>query len=247
MLRGGVAVVELERIRPSGQIGVPAVRQEHLAALALDPDVVLRGARQLELRAGEVVLGVVLDPGMIEGGVVGDEVEHQAQSARPQTLAKAGERCVSAQVGMHRVTGDGKPGTRDVLLSQVRQRLLEFAPPVALGARHPLSGRSRVPHAQEPDPVESHRRHAVQLGVGDVVQGGRAAPGPGQLVQPDAGVDLVERWIARQGAHLSAPGAELRGVRVSSPRRELWGVHVSAPPEGELRARSAGLAAARLP
>ena len=114
--------------------------------------------------------------------MVGDEVEHQQEPARPQPLAQPGQRRVAPEVGMHRVAGDRKAGAGDVLLAQVGQRLLELLSPLGVGARHPLAGRPGLPDAQEPDPVEPHPGHAVQLGVGNVVQRRRPAQGPGQLV-----------------------------------------------------------------
>jgi hypothetical protein len=110
---------------------------------------------------------------MIQAGVIGDEVEHQQEPARPEALAQTGQRRVSTEARMHRVAGDRKPGARDVLLAQVRQCFLELPSPFGVGARHPLAGRPRSPHTQEPDPVEPQPGHAVQLGVGDVIERGR--------------------------------------------------------------------------
>ena len=42
LLRGRVAVVELQRVRPAGEVRIAPVGQEQVAALALDPGVVLR-------------------------------------------------------------------------------------------------------------------------------------------------------------------------------------------------------------
>src|SRR5436190_1372657 len=55
---------------------------------------------------------------------------------------------------------------------------------------------TRLPHAQEPDPVEAHLRNAVQLDVRNVVERGRPSDDAGQLCQPDPGVDLEQRRIA---------------------------------------------------
>jgi hypothetical protein len=73
--------------------------------------------------------------------VVGDEVEHQPQAPRPEALAQPGQRRIFSEIGMHGVAGDREAGSGDVLLAQVRQRLLELSPPLAIGARHPLPGR----------------------------------------------------------------------------------------------------------
>ena len=66
--------------------------------LALDPGVVLRRPGQVQFGPGDEILGVVLDPGMIQAGVVGDEVEHQPQAALAEPLAQAGQGGIAAQV-----------------------------------------------------------------------------------------------------------------------------------------------------
>ena len=141
---------------------------------------------------------MVLDPGVIQRRVVGDEVEHQPQAAVAEPLAEPGQGGVAAQGRMHRVAGDGEPGAGDVLVAQVGQRLLELPPPLGVAPGDALSGRAGLPDAQEPDPVEAQLGQAVQLGVRNVVQGRRPAQPPGQLRQPDAGVDLVQRRITRR-------------------------------------------------
>ena len=44
-LRGRVAIVELKGIRPARKVRVAPMGQKQIAALALDPRIVLRGAR----------------------------------------------------------------------------------------------------------------------------------------------------------------------------------------------------------
>ena len=100
---------------------------------------------------------------------------------------------------MHRVPGDGEPRSGDVVVAEIGQRLLEFVPPLEIGARDLLSGGSRLPHAQQPDPVEPHAGDAVEFCVGNVIQRGCSAQAAGQVGQPDAGVDLVQRRVTRCG------------------------------------------------
>ena len=73
----GLAVIELQRVGPAGKVRIASVGQQQIAPLALDPGVVLRRAGQVEFRAGDVILGMVLDPGMIQSRVIGNEVQHQ--------------------------------------------------------------------------------------------------------------------------------------------------------------------------
>ena len=130
---------------------------------------------------------------------------------------------------MHRVAGDREAGAGDVLLAQVGQRLLELPAPLRVAARDLLPRRAGLPDAQEPDPVEAHLRQAVQFGVRNVVQRGRPAQRPGQLRQPDAGVDLVERRIARV-AMVVFVSRDRRFVVLdcSSPREALHGAPIAS-------------------
>ena len=81
-----------------GKIRIAAVGQQQVALLALDPGVVLRRPGQVEFRAGDVILGVVLDPGVIQSRVIGNEVQQQAQAALAEPLAQPGQSGIAAQV-----------------------------------------------------------------------------------------------------------------------------------------------------
>src|SRR3989441_13317852 len=97
---------------------------------------------------------------------------------------------------MHRVAGDREPRTRNILLAQVRESVLKLPAPFRIASRNSPARFARLPHAEEPDPVEAHLRDAVQLDVRNVVERGRPPDAAGQLCQPDPGVDLEQRRIA---------------------------------------------------
>ena len=86
-------------VRPAGEVRVASVGEHALVLRALDPDVVLRRPGQVEIGSRDVVLTVLLDPRMIERGVVGHEIQHEPESPRLQTRAQAGEGGVAAQGG----------------------------------------------------------------------------------------------------------------------------------------------------
>ena len=125
--------------------------------------------------------------------MVGDEVEEQAQAASAEPLAQAGEGGIAAELCVNRVARDGEARAGDVLLAQIRQRLLELPAPLGVGARDALPRRPGLPDAEEPDPVESHPGEPVELGVRDVIERRPPAETLRQLRQPDPRVDLVER------------------------------------------------------
>ena len=86
VLRGGIAVVELQCIRPAGEIRITSVGEQQVAAFALGPCVVVRGTREIEFGSRDVILGMVFHPRMIQAGVVGDEIEHQPEATIAETL-----------------------------------------------------------------------------------------------------------------------------------------------------------------
>src|SRR3989442_610485 len=111
---------------------------------------------------------------------------------------------IPSQILVHRVAGDREPRTGNVLFAQVREGVLEFPAPLRIASRNSLARFTRLPHAQEPDPVEAHLRDAVQLDVRNVVERGRPSDDAGQLGQPDPGVDLEQRREAAASHDFSA-------------------------------------------
>ena len=166
--------------------------QDQIAAPARDAREVLRFAVERARRPRHVVLGMTVHPGVIETGVIRHEVEHQLETPPPQAVAQAIQGGVSAERSRNRVARNRKPGARDVLESEIRQRPLEFVPPLFAAARHVLTGRPGLPDAQHPDPVESQGGEAIQFRVRDVVERRRPADQARQLRQPDPGVDLQQ-------------------------------------------------------
>jgi hypothetical protein len=81
------------------------------------------------------------------------------------------------------VTRDGKTRSAHVALVGIGQDS------AALGQRSRAPRLASLPHAQEPHPVETLGRQAVQLAVRHVAERGRTA----EFVQKQARMDLFER------------------------------------------------------
>ena len=139
---------------------------------------------------------MIFHPGMIRRRVVRHEIEHQTQAAIPQALTQTGKCRVTAEILVHGVAGDREPRAGYVLLPEVGQCLLKLVTPLLIGARDLLCGFPRLPHAQEPDPIEAHPGQVIEFDVRYVVERGSTTESLRQLRQPDTGVDLVERWVA---------------------------------------------------
>jgi hypothetical protein len=133
VLGGWIAVIELQRVGPGREVRIPPVGEHTIAARSLDPRIVLRRASQVSFGALHVVLGVLFHPRMIQTGVVGHEIEEQPQAAHTEALAETAERRIAPELIVDGVAGNREPRARDVLLTKVGQRLLEFASPFRVG------------------------------------------------------------------------------------------------------------------
>jgi len=100
--------------------------------------------------------------------VIRDEVEHEPEATRPESVAEASQSRIAAQARVHGVAGDGEPGADDVLLAQVRQGLLELAPP--LGFSSSVARRPRIrDHAAAPTSWGHQYRGGAGRGCSSVV------------------------------------------------------------------------------
>ncbi len=127
---GGMTVIELQGVRPAGEVRILAMRQDDFALLGRDPDIVLRLLIEHGRRPGHKVLRVLLDPGMIQPRVIRDIIEHQLLPALRKPLAQATQCRRVSQIRLHLITSNGKTGAADIRLAQIRQGLLEFQAPM---------------------------------------------------------------------------------------------------------------------
>ena len=61
--------------------------QQPVTACAAHPRVIVRLLDEVLLRAGDVVLRVIIYPVVVKGCVIGNKVQHQTQTALPEPLA----------------------------------------------------------------------------------------------------------------------------------------------------------------
>ena len=81
-------------------------------------------------------------PGVVECRVVGDEIEHEPETAGCEPSAKFGQRFPPAKRLIDLIGTDREAGTADVLLCQIRQNCLELGPPGGISARQCPAGRA---------------------------------------------------------------------------------------------------------
>ncbi len=135
--------------------------------------IVARLPLEIRLRPVDKELGVGLEPGMVQGGVVGDKVEYQAQTSLTEAAPQAAQGELSTQSPRHFIAGHGETRAADVILDKVGKRARELLPPGSVGARHLAAGHTSPPRAQQIDEIEALSGQSVELRVGNVVQRGR--------------------------------------------------------------------------
>jgi hypothetical protein len=253
-LGGRIAVVELQCVGPTGEVRIAPVGEDSPASPLANPRVVVRRFPQVGFCAFDEILGMGLDPRMVQRGVVRDEIEHQTQTALTQSLPNTGKRRLSTKRLVHRVAGDGEAGSSDVIFAEVGERFFELRPPLGLFTRYALPGSTGLPNAQQPYPVETRAGESIQLLVWNVVERGRPAKIAGQICQPYSGVHLEEGRIARSCDRLyglrwswhrvlgSGSDAELMPVSdpvVASVRRRRLPGQTSSGPQRTTREHTA--------
>ena len=162
-LQRRIGIVELQRVRPAGEIGIAPMGQDARTLIGLDPPVIAGGRRQIGLAALDIEIGMGPDPGMIERRVVGHEIEHQPQAARGEPGAEAGQRRLPAQMPHRPRRRRWRSPIRDIVLGQIGQRRLAIrrARPGCWRDTARLC-RADLPHAQQPDPVEAVAREIIE-------------------------------------------------------------------------------------
>jgi hypothetical protein len=97
---------------------------------------------------------MLIDPGMVQSHVVRHKVQQQLQTSLFQSASQTEQRGIAPERLGYLVAGDGKTGAGDILLAEVGQGLFEFSAPVGPASRYRSTGFPRLPHAQQPHPVE---------------------------------------------------------------------------------------------
>ena len=207
LLQLRIAVVELQRVGPTGIVGVASVREDSRPPIGLDPHVVLRRAANLLLAALHVVVRVGLHPGMIRRRMVRHEIQHQLDTVSREPLAKLRQRRVVPNLLADGVTGDCEAGAADVVLFEIGQDGAELGSPFGLAPRDGPPCGAGPPDAQQPNPVEALQSEAVNRCVVNLSQGRSFAALTGQASQPDTGIELIEGGIAWRDCHGRTPDA----------------------------------------
>ena len=175
VLQRRVAVVQLQRIGPAGEVRVAAVGEDAVAAGRDHPvcsSGAARPARSRSRRRRNV--GVLIHPGVVGRDVVGHEVEDEPQPALARG-ARAGGRGHRRRRSRRGPCSRGPRSQEPETSSWKSGRTRRTRPPAGIGAR---DARAASPVCQTPRNQTRSKPVAgkpVQLRIGDVVQRRRPA------------------------------------------------------------------------
>ena len=176
LLQRRIAVVQLQRVGPAGEVGIAPVREDARAG---------RRPTDGSAAAGELLLGAVDEelrdarrPRRWSSAMwFGTKSSMSRRPRVGQPLAQPGERLVAAEVLVDVVVADGERRARDVGLAEVGQRALVLGEPLGFDARDAARRLAGLPHAEEPDQSKPSRPGGRARRRG-CRRASRAAPAP---------------------------------------------------------------------
>ena len=178
----------------------PAVRGERVRMLG-----------QLLLASGEEAVRALGQPGMIGRHVIGYVVEDQSQSAVRQLLAGGRETGRAAEPLVHDVIAHAVRRADHVLGTEVGQRGPVPGVDFRIRQRDPEAGWTALPDTHQPHGIDRGSCDTVPDLVWHLAELERATVRAAEPLQPDRGIDLVDRRAGRE-AHVGRSVGDARGL-----------------------------------
>jgi hypothetical protein len=162
---------------------------------------------------------VFAHPGMIERGVIADEIEEQAHAAGVQFISNAVEGIPGADASVGDVSCDGVGRGDYVIWFPSGECAIELRKVPRVFEHDAARFGTASPDAHEPDDVETAFGDGIPGGVGDVVELNHAAEIGGDAFEPAPGIYFVEVRV-RLDAGGGGGDAWCDGHRVERKRRD---------------------------
>jgi hypothetical protein len=187
-----VAIIELEGICPPRKIGIPTVSQYTVAENRRCTTVIRRLSLQVFFGPVHIVFRMIINPWVIQGSVVWNEIEEELQIMLPEPVPELEEGFVSSEIPVDCVSTDCKRRSRYGFFCKISQCCLVVFQKAGMLCGNFSACLSVVPHAQKPDPVATPLRNALQKSIRYLGEGGLAPKPPRDFTEPDARIDLKE-------------------------------------------------------
>lgn len=197
--RGRLEVIELENIAPGREVRIATVGEKDGL-----------GGRFLQKESGRVLAKVILrtanvifrmrgNPRMVGRGVIGDEIENEADATGAELFAGVVEVGPGADAGFGLILTDGIGRADDLTEFPTREGLVEFGETGWVSLEKTATNGAAFPDAHEPDEIEAEAGDCVPFRRRDVAQGDAARIFRREFFQPRPGVDFVKMRMGAIG------------------------------------------------
>ena len=188
-----VEIIELRDIGPGREKWIAAAREKpHFPRRSLDGAKRRRMAAERRIVALHVAIGKLVDPRMIESGVVWNEIDDEPHAPGAQLLANRGEIVPRSDSGIGFVAADAVGRADDIAGAPAGQRLIVRIEQLRFGPRDLPSERAPPPQPHEIHQVDAPFGEAVPLAFRYRPERQRSTFAARERVQPRPRVDLVQ-------------------------------------------------------
>ena len=136
-----------------------------------------------------------MDPGIVAGGVISDEIEDETDFAGMQFLAGAVERVPGSDTRVWNILHNGVRRADYVVWREAGKSVLEIWEICRIFEGDAARNGASLPHSHKPDGVESELSYCVPFSVGNGGEVDVAAKAPGKLCEPSPGVYFVKMRV----------------------------------------------------
>jgi hypothetical protein len=104
--------------------------------------------------------------------MVRNEIEHQPQPSFLHPKAQTVQRLIASKRLMDPIAGDRKTRAADILVLEIRERMLKFASPTCMDSRDLSRFVARLPNAQQPNPIHTGIAPSIEYSIREIIQRG---------------------------------------------------------------------------
>jgi hypothetical protein len=173
-----MSVIELGGIRPTGKAGITAVSQYNVSENRRGATVIKGFFFQVFFSPVHIVFRMIINPWVIEGSMVWNEIEEKLQPMIFEPVPELEESFVSAEILADCVPTDSERRSGYVLRCKITQRGTVFLQKAGVTNGDFSACFSVIPHTQKPDPVETQSGNVFQKCIRDIGEGGLASKLP---------------------------------------------------------------------
>lgn len=178
------------------------MRENRRFGAEIQLDEVLGLLFEIRLAAMDIEVRVRLNPRMIDGGVVGYEIQQHTEPAPAKTIAQYPKGVRASEISVNFIFRDGKRRACNVVFGEIGKRLVKAGLPLGSLPRDLRAGWTGLPNAKQPNPVETKTGDAIEVKIRYLVELTEAVEFLRTAIEPIADIDLKDGRIGSQWRNL---------------------------------------------